>query len=77
MYVCINACMYCVIAYSPASVNIQETSPVKWGYCDGNASYIPTGVGSLTFNFTNLRDNIAFYYFTAGSYDGCNHIFTY
>ena len=58
-----------IAAYSPANVNISEKAPVKWGYCDGNASYITNGVGSLTFNFTNLREDIAFYFFTANSYD--------
>ena len=58
-----------IAAYSPANVSINEKAPVKWGYCDGNASYITNGIGSLTFNFTNLRDDIAFYFFTAQSYD--------
>ena len=53
-------------AYSPANVNISETVPIKYGYCDDSASYLSTGVGELTFNLTNLRSDVGFYYFTNG-----------
>lgn len=52
-------------AYSPADVSLVTTNvPVKYGYCDDSSSYLSTGYGSLKFNMTNLRDDIAFYYFT-------------
>ena len=51
-------------AYSPANVDIKTTVPVKYGWCNDYADYLVTGAGALTFNFTNLRADIAFYYFT-------------
>lgn len=54
-------------AYSPANVQIHDTAPVKYGYCDDSNGYLTTGVGSLTFNLTNLRSDVAFYYFS-GTY---------
>lgn len=51
-------------AYSPANTDITQTVPVKYGYCDDSAGYLTTGVGSLTFNLTNLRSDVAFYYFS-------------
>jgi hypothetical protein len=51
-------------AYSPANVDITTTVPVKYGWCDDDLNYMNTGMGTLTFNFTNLRADIAFYYFT-------------
>lgn len=57
-------------AYSPANVDITKSTPVKWQYCDEfSPSYLQNnsisyGQGSLTFNFTNLRSDIIFVYFT-------------
>eukprot|EP01039_Chlorochromonas_danica_P000779 gene779-844_t len=52
-------------AYSPPDVNISESAPVKFGYCkDGSGDYLNSGVAQLTFNMTNLRAGIKFYYFT-------------
>ncbi len=51
-------------AYSPADIDITTTVPVKYGWCDDDKNYLSTGLGSLTFNFTNLRADIGFYYFT-------------
>jgi len=51
-------------AYSPASVDVSTTVPVKYAWCDDDSNYLSTGKGSLTFNFTNLRADIKFYYFT-------------
>lgn len=53
-------------AYSPADVDITTTVPVKYGYCDEADSYLTKGNGYLTFNMTNLRSDISFYYFTNG-----------
>ena len=53
-------------AYSPANINISETVPVKYGYCDDSAAYLSTGAGELTFNLTNLRADVGFYYFKNG-----------
>ena len=56
-------------AYSPANVDITTTVPVKYGWCDemstylANSSVAGAGTGQLTFNMTNLRSDIAFYYF--------------
>ena len=59
-------------AYSPADVDITQVKPVKFAYCSTNSSYLKGSVGnfgtrpgeaSLTFNFTNLRADIRFYYF--------------
>ena len=54
-------------AYSPANVDITTTVPVKYGWCDEDPDYESTGYGSLTFNLTNLRADVAFYYFTSGT----------
>lgn len=53
-----------IAAYSPANVNISESVPIKYGYCDESDDYIINGQGALTFNLTNLRADVAFYYFT-------------
>ena len=60
-------------AYSPADVDITQVRPVKYAYCSTNSSYLINtvdaitgtrpGEASLTFNFTNLRADIRFYYF--------------
>ncbi len=55
-------------AYSPSTVDIKKTVPVKWGYCDEDPDYVTTGYGSLNFNLTNLRADVIFYYFTSGTY---------
>lgn len=52
-----------IAAYSPASVNIKTTVPVKWGFADADPAYLMTGAGKLQFNMTNLRSNVKFYYF--------------
>lgn len=55
-------------AYSPEEVSVTTTVPVKYGYCnDALTSYLTTGHGYLTFNMTNLRAGIKFYYFTNGT----------
>lgn len=51
-------------AYSPADVDITKVVPVKYGYCDEDGAYLTAGKGALTFNLTNLRADVAFYYFT-------------
>lgn len=55
-------------AYSPANIDITKTVPVKYGWCDEDPNYDTTGRGTLSFNMTNLRSDIAFYYFTSGVY---------
>ena len=55
-----------IAAYSPANVDIKSVVPVKYGYCDDSADYLTTGSGFLTFNMTNLRNDVAFYYYTNG-----------
>jgi hypothetical protein len=55
-------------AYSPANSDIKTTSPVKFGWCDEDPDFDSTGYGSLHFNLTNLRADVAFYYFTSGTY---------
>ena len=61
-------------AFSPASdsVTLSQTVPVKFGWCDtvyGSSYYTQKndgryGWGWMTFNFTNLRADISFVYFT-------------
>lgn len=51
-------------AYSPANVKISSTVPIKYGYCNEVPSYLSNGDGFLTFNITNVRSDIKFYYFT-------------
>lgn len=53
-------------AYSPPSVDVRYSSPVKWGYCGApsQSTYLHSGVGQLAFNLTNLRAGVKFYYFT-------------
>lgn len=55
--------------YSPSNIDIKTTVPVKYGYCDMDKAYLKTGRGTLTFNMTNLRQDLAFYYFTGGLKD--------
>ena len=50
-----------IAAYSPADVDINTVVPVKYSYCNTNVSYLQSGLASLSFNFTNLRADIAFY----------------
>ena len=59
-----------IAAYSPAGANISETVPVKWAYADVHPTYASTGLGYLYFNFTNLREDVSFYFFTGGIYNG-------
>lgn len=54
-------------AYSPSDVDITTTVPVKYGWCDEDLSYVKNGNGQLSFNMTNLRADIKFYYFTGGT----------
>ena len=42
-------------AYSPSTVTLNATVPVKYGYCNEDTDYVNTGSGSLRFNMTNLR----------------------
>jgi Fn3-like domain from Purple Acid Phosphatase len=51
-------------AYSPANADISKTVPVKFALCKTDPNYLTTGIGKLNFNFTNLRDDVAFHYFT-------------
>lgn len=51
-------------AYSPADVDFTKTTPVKYGWCDDDNNYLSGNSGALTFNLTNLRADVAFYYFT-------------
>lgn len=55
-------------AYSPPDVDIQNTSPIKFGNCSSNTTmnYLKTGFGALNFNLTNMRAGVKFYYFTGG-----------
>jgi hypothetical protein len=56
-----------IAAYSPADIDITTTVPVKYGWCDDDDNFMTNGFGSLTFNMTNLRSDIKFYYFTNGT----------
>jgi hypothetical protein len=51
-------------AYSPPDVDFTKTVPVKYGWCDESVNYVNNGVGQMTFNLTNLRADVVFYYFT-------------
>ncbi len=55
-----------IAAYSPATTNITEKVPVRFGMADVSPDYMTTGEGTLSFNFTNLRGDISFYFFTNG-----------
>ena len=59
-----------IAAYSPASLlsSLNTTTPVKYGWCDESLGYSTTGNGSLTFNLTNLRDDVVFVYYTGSTY---------
>eukprot|EP01038_Epipyxis_sp_PR26KG_P012938 gene12938-17346_t len=58
-------------AYSPPGADIFTQSPVKFGMCSSSSnessSYLSSGYGILTFNMTNLRAGIDFYYFSNGT----------
>jgi hypothetical protein len=56
-----------IAAYAPSSVHINATVPVKYGYCHTDSNYLSTGYGSMKFQFTNLRSDIAFYIFSNGT----------
>ena len=51
-------------AYSPADVDIHTTVPVKFAWCDEDENYFKELTSQVTFNFTNLRADVKFYYFT-------------
>lgn len=51
-------------AYSPANADVSKTVPVKFALCRTDPNYLLTGKGVLNFNFTNLRADVAFHYFT-------------
>ena len=51
-------------AYSPADVDITTTVPVKFAWCDEDANYFEEKTSKVTFNLTNLRADVKFYYFT-------------
>ena len=51
-------------AYSPADAEVSKTVPVKFALCKTDPNYLTTGIGKLNFNFTNLRDDVAFHFFT-------------
>ena len=53
-------------AYSPAGANHSEVVPVRFAMADVSPAYLSSGFGSLTFNFTNLREDISFYIFSNG-----------
>lgn len=55
-----------IAAYSPALTNISTHVPVKFGMCNTDPDYMTSGKGVLSFNFTNLRSDISFYFFTNG-----------
>mmetsp|Transcript_110172 Transcript_110172/g.215975 ORF Transcript_110172/g.215975 Transcript_110172/m.215975 type:complete len:633 (+) Transcript_110172:7-1905(+) len=55
-------------AYSPPDVDFTQTVPVKYGWCDESLDYVESGVGQMTFNLTNLRADVVFYYFTNATY---------
>jgi hypothetical protein len=38
---------------------------VKYALCRTDPGYMSKGMGGLNFNFTNLRSDISFHYFTA------------
>jgi hypothetical protein len=59
--------MYCVHLCAGNRDALRSTVPVKYGYCDEDVSYMTSGKGLLTFNFTNLRADIGFVYFTNGT----------
>lgn len=51
-------------AYSPADADVKLTVPVKYALCKADPNYLKSGSGLLRFNFTNLRDDVSFHYFT-------------
>lgn len=51
-------------AYSPANADVKLTVPVKFAFCKADPNYLTNGSGLLRFNFTNLRENVSFHYFT-------------
>lgn len=56
-----------IAAYSPADIYTKLTSPVKYGLCANSLfgqDYLQSGFGQLTFNLTNLRASVKFYYLT-------------
>lgn len=54
-------------AYSPPDSDVSTVVPIKYGWCDDDDSYLSTGVGSLQFNLTNVRNGISFHMFTNGT----------
>lgn len=51
-------------AYSPADVDITTTVPVKYAWCDEDSNYFNEKRSQVTFNLTNLRADVKFYFFT-------------
>ena len=54
--------------YSPYSADITATTPAKYAYCNEDNDYLSSGMGSLHFNMTNLRSDLAFYFFSNGTH---------
>ena len=55
-----------IAAFSPALTNYTTKVPVKFGMANISPDYMNTGQGTLQFNFTNLRADISFYFFSNG-----------
>lgn len=55
-------------AYSPAGVDVNTTVPVRWAYANTDPNYSTIGTGELNFNFTNLRADISFWFFSNGTH---------
>jgi hypothetical protein len=53
--------------YSPANVDIKNTSPVKYKWATVSDNYLRTGSGSTTFRLLNMRSDYAFVFFTNGT----------
>jgi hypothetical protein len=50
--------------------DFTKTAPVKYALCTVDPNYLTKGNGGLNFNFTNLRADISFHYFTAQTAPG-------
>ena len=56
--------------YLHCAADFTKTAPVKYALCSADPNYVTKGMGGLNFNFTNLRADISFHYFTAQTAPG-------
>jgi len=70
-----------IAVYSPANVDITQTSPIKFEFANASSTYIHTGSGGLSFRIVNMHSDVMFAFFRNGTdfpiYIGRSNIVTF